>query len=123
MTTREILYCIYLVFAILVAIVPSIIGFIKAAKNKKKAVTAEEKAVAEKLMREQAIKFIQDAEKFYKAFDTVLKQTGNGTAGVYKKDSVMSKLQAFANAADITFDADYWSKEVDNLVAMTKEVN
>lgn len=107
----------------IVGAVTSIIGFVKAAKNKKKATTAEEENVANQMMLDEANQLIEEAETFFKSLDTVLKKTEGTTAGEYKKENVMTKLQAFAATKGITFDAEYWSTKIDEIVAMTKKVN
>lgn len=122
MTTRDILYIVYLCLAFLVGAIPAVISFVRAAKAKHKATTAEEKDAQYKEMLDQANKLIESAEVFYDAFDKVLK-TQNESAGPYKKESVMTKLQAYALKAGITFDSNYWSEKIDEIVALTKKVN
>lgn len=119
---NDILQIIYIVVGFLTGAIPAIIGFVKAAKNKKAAKNAEEKALAEKDMITQANGFISNAETFYKSLDTLLKKQGE-SAGPYKKESVMNQLQAYASEKGITFDKEYWSEKVDSLVKFTKEVN
>ena len=104
-------------------LISSIIGFVKAAKAKKAAKTAQESEAAQQKMIDEANNLIASAETFYKSLDTILKQTEGTGAGVYKKESVMVKLQAYANTLGIKFDAEYWSKKVDEIVKLTKEVN
>ena len=100
-------------------------AFIKVVKAKKYAESEQEKAAAATALnelKEQAIVFIRAAETAFKDVDAVLK-TQNASAGSVKKESVMTKLQAFALEKGYIFDCDYWSKTVDDLVALTKEVN
>ena len=123
MSIDRVLYIVYCCCGILVCLIPAVVGFIRAAINKKKAKTAEEKAEAEKLMAEKANELIESAETFYKNLDSVLKQTTGESAGPLKKDSVMAKLQAFALSKGITFDAEYWSSKIDEIVKLTKAVN
>ena len=122
MTVSEILQIVYIAVAFVVGAVPSIIGFVNAAKARKKATTASEKEEAEKDMAAQAKTLIEAAETFYKSLDTMLKQNGE-SAGSYKKESVMSKLQTYATEKGYTFDSAYWSTKVDELVKFTKSVN
>ena len=122
MTVSDILYIVYIVIAFLVGVLPSIIGFIQAAKARKKAKTIEEKAEAEKQLEQIAKKLIVDAEIAYKTLDDILKTMGE-TAGPYKKETVMAKLQQFALDNKITFDFNYWSEKVNEIVKLTKEVN
>lgn len=104
-------------------VVTSVIGFVKAHKNKKKAITAEEESAANQLMLDEANALIEEAEKYFKSLDTILKKTDGTSAGVYKKENVMTKLQAFAATKGIKFDAEYWSSKIDEIVALTKKVN
>lgn len=122
MTVSEILYIVYIVLAFIVGIIPAIIGFIKAAKEKKNAKTAEESEAAQKDMLTQANSLIVAAEDFYGALDAVLKSNGQ-SAGAYKKESVMNKLQAYATEKGYVFNAEYWSTKIDEIVKLTKEVN
>ena len=62
------------------------------------------------------------AETLYADVSSLLKKEGK-SAGAVKKDSVMSKLQAYAIEHGYTFDAEYWNKKIDEIVDMTKKVN
>lgn len=79
-------------------------------------------AEATAAMLEYANEFVVQAEALYKDVDKLLKSQGL-SAGVQKKDSVMSKLQAKAIELGYNFDAAKWSDIVDNIVAMTRKVN
>lgn len=109
--------------AFLVTLVTTIIGFIKAHKAKKNAKTTEEAAAAKQQMLDEANKLISEAEIFYKTLDTALKATDGTSAGPYKKESVMTKLEAFAMTIGFKFDKEFWSAKVDEIVKLTKEVN
>jgi hypothetical protein len=65
---------------------------------------------------------IANAETLYSDVSSILKKEGK-SAGAVKKDSVMSKLQAYAIERGYEFDAEYWDKKVDEIVDMTKKVN
>lgn len=84
------------------------------------AVAKDAEATAE--LRECANKLIAEAESLYKDVDAQLKTEGK-SAGLVKKDSVMSKLQLHALTLNTAFDFEKWSKYVDDVVAMTKVVN
>ena len=92
---------------------------IKAAKNAK--TEAERQAVINELT-ELAQGFVVDAEKLYKDIDAIVKQNGT-TCGPVKKDSVMTKIQDACLEKGIEFDKEYWSAKVDDLVAVTRQVN
>lgn len=65
---------------------------------------------------------ISKAEELYSDVSTLLKRE-NKSAGAVKKDSLMSKLQAYALEHGYNFDAEYWDKKIDEKVEMTKKVN
>lgn len=95
-----------------------------AAKTEAEKIAAE--AEAEKIKNEllgEANSLIKEAETTYKAVDTILKNSGQAGVGAVKKDSVMTKIQAACIEKGVTFDADYWNAKVDELVALTKQVN
>lgn len=106
-----------------VGAITTIIGFVKAAKNKKLAKSEAEAAEAKQKMLDTASTLIKEAETFYKSLDTVLKNTEGTTAGAYKKESVMTKLKAFAMTIGFNFDEEYWSNKIDEIVKLTKDVN
>ena len=123
MDTMQILQICGEGFAFLVTITTTAIGFIKAHKAKKAAKTTEEKAAANQQMLDEANKLICEAESFYKTLDTVLKSTEGTTAGAFKKESVMTKLESFAIKIGFAFDKEYWSNKIDEIVKLTKNVN
>lgn len=65
---------------------------------------------------------IADTEMLYADVANLLKREGK-SAGIVKKDSVMSKLQAYALEHGYTFDAEYWNKKIDEIVELTRKVN
>lgn len=122
MTIKEWLYIGYIVVAAIITITSTVMAFIKAAKAKYTAKTANEKALADADMKAYANKLIVEAEQFYNVLDVALKAQGE-SAGPYKKESVMAKLQEYATSKNLAFDKEYWSTEVDNIVTLTKNVN
>lgn len=102
--------------------VPLIIAFVNAIKKRKAAQTEAEKTAANNEMLKVANDFIEYAEDAYKSVDKVLKSDG-GSAGAIKKESVMTKLQAYAMNKGYEFDSDFWNAKVDELVAFTRKVN
>lgn len=101
---------------------PAILAFKKAAQERKAAVSVAEQEKATNDMLHAVNNFIEAAEKTFKGFDTVMKSQGS-SAGSLKKDTVMTKLQAYAMQNGYEFDEEYWSQKVDSIVAMTREVN
>lgn len=106
----------------LVSGVPVLVKLAKTIKARKAAVTEAEKEKATNDMLHAVNNFIEAAEKTFKGFDTVMKSQGS-SAGSLKKDTVMTKLQAYAMQNGYEFDEAFWSQKIDNIVAMTKEVN
>lgn len=104
-------------------LIPSIIALVKYVKSYREAKTdAEKQAVYNDLLSETN-KLIAAAEQTYKQVDTIIKQQGGKGSGEVKKDSVMTKLQAYCSEKGVAFDAEYWSAKIDEIVALTKEVN
>lgn len=65
---------------------------------------------------------IMKAETLYSNMSSLLKKEGK-SMGAVKKDTVMSKLQAYAIERGYEFDVEYWDKKIDEIVDMTKKVN
>lgn len=136
MSVETILDIIYAVAGFIVAAIPLVIALIKAIKKKintcKQLAEAENDAEKAKLeaesaqatvdMTNAAVGLIESAENLYEDVAAELKSKGK-SAGAVKKDSVMSKLQAYALTKGYSFDEQYWSENVDRLVTMTKNVN
>lgn len=119
----EVLKIVSIVLGVLTGtIIPLVIKLAHVIKKRKEAETIAEKAEADKDMLEVVNQFIESAEGLYKDIDTILKERG-GTSGAVKKDSVMTKLQAYAIEQGYSFDAEYWSGKIDDIVALTRQVN
>ena len=106
-----------------VTLIPSIIALVKKWKEAKAAKTEAEKEAIKNDMLNEVNKLISSAEETYKSVDTILKARGEKGCGNIKKESVMTKLQTYANQKGVEFDAEYWSKQIDGIVDMTKKVN
>lgn len=119
MQTITILY--YLLSAVLGLLTTGIPLFltIKARKN---AVTVADKEKANADLLATAKNFISAAEVAFEGFDKMMKAQG-GSAGAMKKDTVFTKLQAYALQNGYDFDATEWSEKIDELVKFTKNVN
>ena len=90
--------------------------------------TEAEQEAALNNMTSAAQGFIADAEKLYEDYTKQLIGTGTPVttsvkSGALKKDSVMAKLSQYALEKGYVFDSEYWSKAIDELVALTKNVN
>lgn len=123
MAVETIVKIIFLVASfVITTAVPFIISLVNANKKRKEAKTEAEKQAAINEMTEAAKVFIVQAEQLYKEYDALMKANGS-TGGLVKKDSVMSKLQAYALEKGYTFDAEYWSNKIDSIVELTRKVN
>lgn len=122
MPIETIISIVYYCLAALFALGSILFAFIKSAKARKNAKTAEEKNEATEDMKVQAKAFIQAAEIAYKEVNDLLKAKGS-SAGPIKLDSVLSKLQAYATEKKYLFDINYWTNFVNEEVAFSKNVN
>lgn len=104
-------------------LIPSIVLLVKKWKEAKKAKTEAEKQSAINEMLGIANSLVLSAEETYKNVDNVLKGQGQSGSGAVKKDSVMTKLQAACIEKGVEFDEEYWSKKIDELVELTRNVN
>ena len=102
--------------------IPALIAFLKARKASKLAKSNAEKEAAKNDMLVEMNTLINSAEQVFKQVDIVLKQNGE-TAGPLKKDSVLSKLLAYAISKGYEFDNEYWSNKNDETVKFTRDVN
>lgn len=128
-TSMNIFQIIYICVMFVIGTTTTVIGFVRATRAKKaaKCITdekekAEAEAKANDMLREEANKLMEKAEVFYKNLDVILKQQGE-SAGPYKKEAVMAKLQGFAIAAGLPYDAEKWSAYVDATCKFTKVLN
>lgn len=122
MDIKSILEIALPIAAFLLGLIPTLIGLCAAIKAKKKALTDEGKARAQAVIEAKCMELIQGAEKLYHGLNGALKANGS-SAGLVKKDSVLSQLQNFAAENNFNFDRESWSQKIDELVAFTKEVN
>ena len=103
-------------------LVPALVALKKAWDARRTAETeaAKEKANADLLATAKS--FISAAEVAFDGFDKMMKAQGS-SAGAMKKDTVFTKLQAYALQNGYEFNADEWSEKIDELVKFTKAVN
>lgn len=107
---------------ILSTLIPCLVAIKNAIKKRRDAKTEAEKEAAKIDMLSQVNILITNAESTYKAVNDILKQQGN-SAGSVKKDSVITKLQAYALQHSYDFDIDYWNQKIDEIVNLTRSVN
>ena len=115
-------YGISALVGILVTGVPFAVKLYKTLKARANAQTVaeKEKATNDKLAMAQS--FVVGAEKAFEGFDKVMKAQGS-SAGAMKKDTVFTKLQAYALQSGYEFNSEYWDEQIDKIVAFTREVN
>ena len=106
----------------LTVLIPTFIVMINRIKAVKTAKTEAERQAALADIKSLAQNFIVEAESLYKDIDAIVKQNGK-TCGAVKKDSVMTKIQDACLTKGIAVDKEFWSKEVDDLVTITRQVN
>lgn len=102
--------------------IPTVAVMINRIKAAKKAKSEAEQQAALNDLRLLAQGFVVDAENLWKSVDPILKANGI-SFGANKKDCVMTKLLRACIDRGIDFDEEYWSKTVDDLVAVTRQVN
>ena len=122
MTTDIIIKLIYAICGAILALIPCLCKIVNSIKKLKNAKCEEDKLNAINDMREQMEIFIQAAEIAYKDVNASLKAKGS-SAGPIKKDSVLIKLQSYANEKNYNFDVEFWSNAIDKFVASTRNVN
>lgn len=128
MQIREIIMLAVYAVMFIGMVVSFVIALVKYIKKYKAAKTIAEQETALNDMKEAAQGFIADAEKLYENYTKQLVGTGVAVttsvkSGELKKKSVMSDLSQYAQGKGYVFDSEYWSKVIDDLVAMTKTVN
>lgn len=122
MPISTILDIVYAIVGAVVSAVPFIIALVRVCKKKASAKSDAEKEAAMNDLTEVVTNLIKQAEATYKEVDAILKSE-NKSAGPVKKDTVLTKLQAYALQKGYDFDLDAWSAKIDDIVAMTKQVN
>ena len=124
MDAETVLKIIIAIASFLVAtLIPSVIALVKYVKSYKAAKTEAEKQAIYNDLISEVNELIAEAEQTYKQVDTIIKQQGGSGSGKVKKDSVMTKLQAYCTEKGVAFDSEYWSAKIDEIVALTKQVN
>ena len=117
-----ILTIVYIVAGALSTGIPAIIKYFTSRKKLKAAQSEAEKAAIKEEMQSQMKVFVQAAEIAFKDINETLKAKSS-SAGPIKHDSVMLKLQNYATEKGYEFDAEYWSQQINELVAITRNVN
>lgn len=113
--------CYYILSAIGL-LISLLFNIIQKIKNRKNAKNSEEKEQATEDLKTQIKTFIKTAEIAYKDVNAILKAKGE-SAGPLKFESVITKAQNYAIEKGYTFDADYWTKYINEEVELAKVVN
>lgn len=94
----------------------------RARTEAEKAEAEAKKAEAERDMYRATVGFVQDVENLYKDADALLKSNGLSCA-LMKKDSAMTKAQAYAIEKGYPFDSNVTSNNIEEIVEVTRNVN
>lgn len=132
-TILKVVYALVSALAVAIPLVIALVANIKSKINiRKKLVNTTDEAEKAKLeainssattdMLNVCNQLIANAETLYTEVSTILKREGK-SAGAVKKDSVLSKLQAYAIEHGYNFDIDFWDTKIDEIVELTKKVN
>lgn len=122
MTVEIIVKLAYAIGGAILTAIALVAKLVKVCKERKYAKTEAEKEAAKNEMLDVMQSLIETAEDAYKDVNQILKQNGS-SAGPVKKDTVMTRLQAYAISHSYVFDEDYWSSKIDQFIESTKLVN
>lgn len=107
---------------LITVLIPTVIFMVKKVKALKNAKTEAERLTILNELLSAARNSVIKAEELYKDTDAILKAQGK-SSGALKKDKVMNDLHQLCFEKGIDFDEAYWSNEVEQIVAATKQVN
>lgn len=102
--------------------IPFIIALVNAIKAKKAAKTEAEKEKANTDLYNLAKSLVQGAEARFADYNAYMKNKGQ-SAGADKKKSVLTDLKDYALSKSYEWDAEKWSEAIDEIVALTRNVN
>lgn len=96
----------------------------KADADKIAAEEAERKAAQMLEMTNKANEIIESLENKFASQNAILKQVNpTQTLGSVKKECALAEMSEYATVIGATFDREYWSKKIDEIVQMTSNVN
>lgn len=107
----------------LITAIPLIVVIVRKAKAAKAAKNEAQRVAAINDIVAKAKELVQVAEEAYRETDTILKRNGAGSAGVFKKESVQAKLEAYSSQKGYDFTSDELSDVIENEVSFTNAVN
>lgn len=122
-TIKLVVEILKILIPVLVTAIPSIVVIIKKCKEAAKAKLEAEKVSAMNDIVSKAKELISTADKAYNDINELLKKNGAGSAGVFKKESVQAKLEAYASKKGYSFSEEELSEIIENEVTFSKEVN
>lgn len=94
------------------------------AADKLAAEEAERKAGCLLEMTKKANEVIEELEQKFKNQNALLKQADpSQTLGPIKKECALAELSEFASTIGANFDREYWARQVDEIVRLTRNVN
>lgn len=114
---------IKIVSGAIITAIPMIVAIISKCKKLKTAKSNEEQTSAVNDIVEKAKQLIILAENTYAEVDTALKVNKLGSAGVFKKESVLSKLESYSATKGYSFTTEELSNVIEDLVSFSNTVN
>lgn len=100
------------------------VAITEANEDKLAAKEAELKAAQMLDMTNKANEIIEKLEQEFATQNAILKQADNSlTLGPIKKECALATLSEFATDIGAKFDREYWSKAIDDIVKLTRNVN
>jgi hypothetical protein len=111
-----------IIFGLLLGLASSLPMLKKAIRKRRAAETEEEKAKADLEIQMELERLVTNVEDGYNTLDLALRSLGT-TAGLFKKDKVLSDLRDFCDEKGYEYDKDALGARIDEFVAKTKSVN
>lgn len=112
----KIVYLVFLCVAILASIVSTIIAVYKNRKSGDKVATSD----VLNTLYDKMLKYLPITEKAMAAFKGVC---SSEVFSSMKLNDVLNKIRSDCLSEEVVFDEEYWTNEIKNIIAVTKEVN
>ena len=107
----------------LITAIPLIVVIMRKVKAAKAAEDEAHRVAAVNDVVAKAKELVRVAEEAYRETDAILKRNGAGSAGVFKKESVQAKLEAYSSQKGYDFTSDELSDVIEDEVSFTNAVN
>lgn len=118
---------VYIIISVLgtlvTTLIPSIIAYVKAIRDKVRAQTTAEAEHAQNAIIAEAKRLVESAEVSLEAIDNILKTNNSGTAGGMKKRDVILALKVFCLEHGYAWDDEEMNAIVEREIAFTNAVN